>query len=163
MGISYMIIQSIPSPIKKPKVFLLTNSIVPFEKFVFWISCLMVKNWYILLFKVELESISEDWTLSSIWNNGPETAFFRLFTWKQVGFYIKISQKCSAKSLSVIFFRQIIFLKVRSLFKDCKQLAGCSEFHTETGMRSLVSVWNSEHPAICLQSLKRERTLMKSK
>ena len=51
------------------------------------------------------------------------------------------------------------YSKVRFLFKDCKQIAGCSEFRTETGLRSLDSVRNSEHPAICLQSLKRERTL----
>ena len=50
--------------------------------------------------------------------------------------------------------------KVRSLFKDGKQTAGCTEFRTETDLRSLVSVRNSEHPAVCLPSLKRERTLV---
>ena len=49
--------------------------------------------------------------------------------------------------------------KVPSLFKDGKQTAGCTEFRTETGLRSLVSVQNSEHPAVCLPSLKREWTL----
>ena len=49
--------------------------------------------------------------------------------------------------------------KVHSLFKDGKQTAGCTEFRTETGLRSLVSVRNSEHPAVCLPSLKREPTL----
>ena len=50
--------------------------------------------------------------------------------------------------------------KVRSLFKDGKQTAGCTEIRTETGLRSLVSVRNSEHPAICLQSLNRKRILI---
>ena len=53
----------------------------------------------------------------------------------------------------------IIMLKVGSLFKDGKQTAGCSEFRTETRLRRPVSVRNSVHPAVCLQSLKRERTL----
>ena len=52
-------------------------------------------------------------------------------------------------------------LKVRSLFKDGKQTAGCTNFCTETRLRRPVSVRNSEHPAICLQPLKRERTLEK--
>ena len=43
-----------------------------------------------------------------------------------------------------------------------KILAGCTEFGTETGLRSLVSVQKFVHPAVCLQSLKRERTLPKS-
>ena len=54
----------------------------------------------------------------------------------------------------------VITTKVRSLFKDGKQTAGCTEFRTETGLRSLVSVRNSEHPAVCLPSLKRELTLV---
>ena len=49
--------------------------------------------------------------------------------------------------------------KVCSLFKDGKQIAGCSEFRTETGLRSLVSVQKFVHPAVCLPSLKKERTL----
>ena len=49
--------------------------------------------------------------------------------------------------------------KVRSLFKDGKQTAGCSEFCTENGLRSLVSVQKFVHPAVCLPSLKKERTL----
>ena len=49
--------------------------------------------------------------------------------------------------------------KVRSLFKDGKQTAGCTEFRTETGLCSLVSVQKLEHPAVCLPTLKRERTL----
>ena len=51
--------------------------------------------------------------------------------------------------------------KVRSLFKDGKQTAGCTEFCTETGLCSLVSVQKLEHPAVCLPSLKGERTLNK--
>ena len=51
--------------------------------------------------------------------------------------------------------------KVRSLFKDGKQTAGCTEFRTETGLCSLVSVQKLEHPAVCLPTLKRERTLGK--
>ena len=50
-------------------------------------------------------------------------------------------------------------IKVRSLFKDGKQTAGCTNFCTETRLRRPVSVRNSVHPAVCLQSLKRERTL----
>ena len=50
--------------------------------------------------------------------------------------------------------------KVRSLFKDGKQTAGCTEFRTETVLHSLVSDQNSEHPAVCLPSLKREQTLV---
>ena len=49
--------------------------------------------------------------------------------------------------------------KVRSLFKDGKQTAGRTEFCTETGLCSLVSVQKLEHPAVCLPSLKGERTL----
>ena len=49
--------------------------------------------------------------------------------------------------------------KVRSLFKDGKQTAGCTKFRTETGLPSLVSVQKFVHPAVCLPSLKRERTL----
>ena len=49
--------------------------------------------------------------------------------------------------------------KVRSLFKDGKQTAGCSNFCTETRLHRQVSVRNSVHPAVCLPSLKRERTL----
>ena len=49
--------------------------------------------------------------------------------------------------------------KVRSLYKDGKQTAGCTEFRTETGLCSLISVQKLEHPAVCLPSLKRERTL----
>ena len=41
-----------------------------------------------------------------------------------------------------------------------KILAGCTEFCTETGMRSLVSVQKFVHPAACLPSLKREQTLV---
>ena len=52
-----------------------------------------------------------------------------------------------------------ISCKVRSLFKDGKQTAGCTEFRTETGLCSLVSVQKLEHPAVCLPTLKRERTL----
>ena len=51
------------------------------------------------------------------------------------------------------------WIKDRSLYKDGKQTAGCTEFRTETGLRSLVSVRNSEHPPVCLPSLKRDRTL----
>ena len=51
-------------------------------------------------------------------------------------------------------------IKVRSLFKDGKQTAGCTEFRTETGLCSLVSVQTLEHPAVCLPTLKRERTLV---
>ena len=43
-------------------------------------------------------------------------------------------------------------LKVRSLFKDGKQTAGCSEFRIETRLRRPVSVRNSVHPAVCLPS-----------
>ena len=50
-------------------------------------------------------------------------------------------------------------IKVRSLFKDGKQTAGCTNFCTETKLRRPVSVQNSVHPAVCLPSLKRERTL----
>ena len=50
--------------------------------------------------------------------------------------------------------------KVRSLFKDGKQTAGCTNFCTETRLRRPVSVRNSIHPAVCLPSLKRERTLV---
>ena len=50
--------------------------------------------------------------------------------------------------------------KVRSFFKDGKQTAGCTNFCTETRLRRPVSVRNSEHPAICLPSLKREQTLV---
>ena len=53
-----------------------------------------------------------------------------------------------------------ITTKVRSLFKDGKQTAGCTEFRTETGLGSLVSVQKLEHPAVCLPSLKRELTLV---
>ena len=49
--------------------------------------------------------------------------------------------------------------KVTVLFKDVKQTAGCTEFRTETGLRSLVSVQKFVHPAVCLPSLKKERTL----
>ena len=49
--------------------------------------------------------------------------------------------------------------KVRSLFKDSKQTAGCTNFCTETRLHRPVSVRNSVHPAVCLPSLKRERTL----
>ena len=51
--------------------------------------------------------------------------------------------------------------KVCSLLKDGKQTAGCTEFRTETGLCSLVSVQKLEHPAVCLPTLKRERTLIK--
>ena len=54
---------------------------------------------------------------------------------------------------------EIVITKVRSLFKDGKQTAGCTEFRTETGLHSLVSVQKLEHPAVCLPTLKRERTL----
>ena len=53
--------------------------------------------------------------------------------------------------------------KVRSLYKDGKQTAGCTEFRTETGLCSLVSVQKLEHLAVCLPSLKRERTLILTK
>ena len=53
-----------------------------------------------------------------------------------------------------------VYTKVRSLFKDGKQTAGCTEFHTETGLCSLVSVQKLEHSAVCLPTLKRERTLV---
>ena len=53
--------------------------------------------------------------------------------------------------------------KVRSLFKDGKQTAGCTNFCTETRLRRPVSVRNSVHPAVCLPSLKREQTLAGSK
>ena len=53
----------------------------------------------------------------------------------------------------------IALTKVRSLFKDSKQTAGCTEFRTETGLHSLVSIQKFVHPAACLPSLKRERTL----
>ena len=39
-------------------------------------------------------------------------------------------------------------------------LAGCTEFRTETGLRSLGSVQKFVHPAVCLQSLNREQTLV---
>ena len=52
-----------------------------------------------------------------------------------------------------------MFTKVRSLFKVGKQTAGCSNFCTETRLHRPVSVRNSVHPAVCLPSLKRERTL----
>ena len=64
--------------------------------------------------------------------------------------------------LPIRFYMKMILVigtKVSSLFRGCKQIAGCFEFCTEIGLHSLVSVRNSEHPAICLQSLKRERTL----
>ena len=51
--------------------------------------------------------------------------------------------------------------KVRSLFKDGRQTAGCTNFYTETRLLSPVSVRNSVHPAVCLPSLKRKRTLHK--
>ena len=38
-------------------------------------------------------------------------------------------------------------------------MAEGTEFRTETCLRSLVSVQKFIHPAVCLQSLKRERTL----
>ena len=38
-------------------------------------------------------------------------------------------------------------------------MTGCTEFRTESGLRSLVSVPKFVHPAVCLQSLKRERPL----
>ena len=57
-------------------------------------------------------------------------------------------------------FRKTVISKVRSLFKDGKQTAGCTEFFTETGLCSLVSVQKLEHPAVCLPTLKRERTLV---
>ena len=47
-----------------------------------------------------------------------------------------------------------------SFFKDGKQTAGCTNFCTETRLRRPFSVQNSEHPAVCLPSLKRERTLI---
>ena len=50
--------------------------------------------------------------------------------------------------------------KVCSLLKDGKQTAGCTEFRTETGLCSLVSVQKLEHPAVCLPTLMRERTLV---
>ena len=59
----------------------------------------------------------------------------------------------------IIFIIFLLPAKVRSLFKDSKQKAGCTEFRTETGLHSLVSVQKFVHPAICLPSLKRERTL----
>ena len=49
--------------------------------------------------------------------------------------------------------------KVRSLFKDGKQTAGCTELCTETGLLSLVSVQKFIHPAGCLPYLKRGWTL----
>ena len=60
----------------------------------------------------------------------------------------------SATSGSAQKDRKCAIAKVRSLFKDGKQTAGCSEFCTETGLRSLVSVQKFVHPAVCLQSLK---------
>ena len=54
------------------------------------------------------------------------------------------------------------YCKVRSLFKDGKQTAGCTEFRTETGLCSLVSVQKLEHSAVCLPTLKRERSLVPS-
>ena len=51
-------------------------------------------------------------------------------------------------------------VKVRSLYKVSKQTAGCSNFCTETRLHRPVSVRNSVHPAVCLPSLKRERTLV---
>ena len=50
--------------------------------------------------------------------------------------------------------------KVHSFFKDGRQIAGCTNFCTETRLRRPVSVINSVHPAVCLPSLKREWTLM---
>ena len=52
------------------------------------------------------------------------------------------------------------YIKVHSLLRDGKQTAGCTEFCTETGLRSLVSVQKFVHPAICLTSLKKEWTLV---
>ena len=57
------------------------------------------------------------------------------------------------------YHEKTVTFKVRSLFKVGKQTAGCTEFCTETGLCSLVSVQKLEHPAVCLPSLKRERTL----
>ena len=51
--------------------------------------------------------------------------------------------------------------KVRSLFEDGKQTAGCTNFCTETRLFRPVSVRNPVHPAVCLPSLKRERTLVR--
>ena len=54
------------------------------------------------------------------------------------------------------FIRQIDQCDTNATFKDGKQTAGCTNFFTETMLRRPVSVRNSEHPAVCLQSLKRE-------
>ena len=66
------------------------------------------------------------------------------------------------ESCGIFDLREIMYLhksiKVRSLFKDGKQTAGCTEFHTETGLRSLVSVQKFVHPAVYLPYLKREQT-----
>ena len=63
------------------------------------------------------------------------------------------------KSKTILFHGSIT--KVRSFFKDGKQTAGCTNFCTETRLRRPFSVQNSEHPAVCLPSLKREQTLVK--
>ena len=57
-------------------------------------------------------------------------------------------------------YNMLLDIKVRSLFKDGKQTARCTEFRTETGLCSLVSLQKFVHPAVCLPSLKRERTLV---
>ena len=57
------------------------------------------------------------------------------------------------------YHEKTVTFKVRSLFKVGKQTAGCSNFCTETRLHKPVSVQNSVHPAVCLPSLKRERTL----
>jgi len=61
----------------------------------------------------------------------------------------------------VIYTNQIGKVRSLFLFKDGKQTAGCTENRTETGLRSLVSVQKFVHPAVCLPSLKRERTLVR--
>ena len=58
----------------------------------------------------------------------------------------EISLCCPAGKLCFLFCFAFL-CKVRFLFKDGKQTAGCTEFCTETGLRSLVSVQKFVHPA----------------
>ena len=57
----------------------------------------------------------------------------------------KLKSKPSTLKLRPItlFLEFLVFTKVRSLFKDCKQTAGCTNFCTETGLCTPVSVQNS--------------------
>ena len=75
---------------------------------------------------------------------------------------VLLSERIRTSAKYEIILKKVVnpFLtKVRSLFKDGKQTAGCTEFRTETGLHSLVSVQKFVHPAVCLPSSKRERTL----